>query len=91
MSPHLARQNINYVATLILYTTSACHLCEQAKSLIYTVIDSSPVSLVEIDIAEDRELFQRYGMRIPVVQHEQTQREYSWPFDREQIKQLIDD
>ncbi len=68
--------------TLLLYTTSGCHLCEQAEALLQCA-----GALVEmVEIADDEALLERYGMRIPVLRHRETDRELGWPFDAAMIQ-----
>lgn len=74
--------------TLILYTTSGCHLCEQAKDIIWPLIGSTQWQLLEVDIAETDELVERYGLRIPVVATQKA--ELGWPFDGAQLARLLD-
>lgn len=51
---------------LRLYTTLGCHLCEQLEAfLLALVVDE--VQLEKIEISEDDDLVERYGMRIPVL------------------------
>ena len=53
---------------LVLYGTTACHLCEVAEALLEqhcTEVD--PISYTKIDISASDELFHRYGIRIPVL------------------------
>ena len=72
---------------LLLYTTSHCHLCEQAQQIIYHAFGEV---VREIDIITDDALLERYGIRIPVL-HEQTSgNELDWPFDHEQVVQFVD-
>ena len=42
-----------------------------------------------VDIAFDDELFSRYGVTIPVLNYSGS--ELGWPFDREKLKQWLDD
>jgi len=70
-----------YNATLLLYSTSGCHLCDQAKTLIEHVVLPQQFTLKIIDIANDDTLFEKYGIRIPVIKFEHSQQELSWPFD----------
>jgi len=77
------------VSNLILYTTEACHLCEQAKTLIYSIIEGTPLTLVEVDIAEDDVLLKQYGVHIPVLENPDNQQCCYWPFDGAQVKSLI--
>ena len=66
---------------LILYTTLGCHLCEHAEA----ILDAMGCEYEMIDIADDLELMERYGVRIPVVRDQQG-RELGWPFDRTQLR-----
>ena len=75
-------------ATLTLYSTDACHLCEQALELL------EPWSHMgwgvrEVDIAESDELFQRYGLTIPVLRSEDTGTELNWPFDNSALSDFL--
>lgn len=62
---------------LVLYGTTHCHLCEQAETLLQSV----GVEAEHIDIAGDDALFEKYGVRIPVVKREDTGAELGWPFE----------
>ncbi len=70
---------------LILYSTQACHLCEQAYQLAEQVGVSHLVT--NVDIAFDDELFSRYGVTIPVLAYQQ--HELFWPFDLQQLQQWL--
>ncbi|WP_439134157.1 glutaredoxin family protein [Pseudomaricurvus sp.] len=75
--------------TLYLYTTLGCHLCEDAKVLAWPVLEHFDCRLQEIEIANDDELVERYGIRIPVVRFEGSEQELGWPFTQEQLAQLF--
>jgi len=79
---------MNHILTL--YTGSHCHLCDQAKSLIYPVLQEAGWILKEVNIDDDDDLKQRYGIRIPVMAVPDG-REKGWPFTQGQVKQLIVD
>tara|TARA_R110002110_G_scaffold66978_1_gene183111 strand:+ start:211147 stop:211389 length:243 start_codon:yes stop_codon:yes gene_type:complete len=65
---------------LTLYSTSACHLCELALAILeHQQSESRELYFEVIDISEDDALFERYGLRIPVVRDPQG-REIEWPF-----------
>ncbi|MFK8019432.1 MAG: glutaredoxin family protein [Pseudomonadales bacterium] len=73
---------------LILFSTSACHLCEQA----YAVIESyseHPIELRVVDIADDDALIEQYGVRIPVVMLEDSEHDLGWPFDLAQLARYL--
>ncbi len=76
--------------TFRLYGTSACHLCEMAQELIATQRLSDDGFDVEVvDISESEVLFERYGLRIPVLQHPD-ERELNWPFAVPQLRDFLD-
>jgi glutaredoxin len=54
---------------LTIYTRSGCHLCEEMKTLVERVVRDTRVAaeLQEIDIANDPDLEERYGLEIPVL------------------------
>lgn len=64
----------------MLYSTSACHLCEQALALLRPHLGDS-LSVQELDISESGELFERYGVLIPVLRRTDSGAELHWPFD----------
>ena len=58
-----------------LYGTACCHLCDEAE----VVLKLTGVHAVQIDIAEDDSLLEKYGTRIPVLRYAGA--ELVWPFD----------
>ena len=73
---------------LVIYTGDKCHLCEQAKALLVTVLEQSGLDLKEVDIDSDETLKERYGLRIPVLLLPNGQ-EKGWPFTAAQIMRLL--
>lgn len=64
----------------ILYGTSACHLCEQAETVLANVLAvHADWRIALVDIAERDDWIAQYGTRIPVFA--EGQRELDWPFD----------
>ncbi|HYE36297.1 glutaredoxin family protein [Methylocaldum sp.] len=78
---------------LILYGTYGCHLCEDAEILLSEAVRTRHLQIpVEIvDIAENRELEDRYGVRIPVVLDPVSGVELGWPFDAERLSEFLQD
>ncbi len=74
----------------ILLSTSACHLCDQAKAAILPVIAQYDIRLTEVDIASDDRLIDLYGTRIPVIKNHKDV-ELDWPFTQAQLLKLISD
>ncbi len=65
------------MTALLLYGTSCCHLCEQAEAVLYEL----GIAAEHVDIAEDDELLEKYGVRIPVLRRADSGAELGWPFD----------
>lgn len=61
---------------LTLYGTTACHLCELAEAM----LNRCGAEFRQVDISESDELFERYGVTIPVLRREDGA-ELNWPFD----------
>ena len=72
-----------------LYTGPNCHLCEQAKAVLYPLLTGRGLCLVEVNIQTDAELQEKYGVRIPVVALASGE-EKGWPFTAAQIGRLLD-
>nr|BFD43472.1 glutaredoxin family protein [Pseudomonas sp. FFPRI_1] len=67
-----------------LFGTLGCHLCELAEAELMPLVEHG--LMVElVDIAESQELFDAYGLRIPVLRRVDTGLELNWPFDAEQV------
>lgn len=75
---------------LYLYSTQGCHLCEEAYQLLKQAGVEDQVK--KIDIAFDDQLFECYGMRIPVVkscrpdENHQYDDELGWPFQLNELQ-----
>ncbi|MBC3767508.1 glutaredoxin family protein [Neptunicella marina] len=72
---------------IILYSTSGCHLCEQAAELLNQT--QPKVKWQTVDIAFDDDLFGRYGIRIPVIFRQDNQQELGWPFDAALLTEFL--
>jgi len=71
---------------LQLLGTSGCHLCELAETLLGHCLDLSQVEVELIDIADTDELVALYGVKIPVLRCQQSQKILCWPFDTLAVK-----
>ncbi|MEX2469374.1 MAG: glutaredoxin family protein [Pseudohongiellaceae bacterium] len=71
------------------YTTAGCHLCEEAERLLIELVAQHPVTVEVIDIAADEGLAEEYGIRIPVVRHQESGREAGWPFSYGDLVRLL--
>lgn len=74
---------------IILYTTSGCHLCEQAKALLEPLVTSRRLWLKEVEIADSDELLAHYGVRIPVIAMGGAGAELNWPFDSQELEDFV--
>jgi hypothetical protein len=74
---------------LNLYSTSHCHLCEQAEALLTNLSEVYDIHWQVIEISENHELLENYGQRIPVIKRLNNNIEINWPFTATEIAQLI--
>jgi glutaredoxin len=72
--------------TYILYGTEFCHLCDEAKA----ILRETGIEADHIDIAENDDLLEKYGMRIPVLRSKDTGAEIGWPFDVAAISRFLE-
>ncbi len=63
---------------LILLSTDHCALCDEALGLLLSMPELAGVSLRVVDVAEEEELMETYGQRLPVLCC--AGRELAWPF-----------
>ena len=71
----------------VFYTTQGCHLCEQAWEI---VIDQGLVSsITQVEIIHKEADVARYGIRIPVIKNNETDKEIGWPFDGAELANFI--
>jgi len=77
------------MSQLILYTTSHCHLCEQAEALLLSLKHAYSLDWQAIEIADDDELMTKYGTTIPVIKISNSNAELNWPFTKEAIINFI--
>jgi hypothetical protein len=52
---------------VLLYTRPGCHLCDDAADLIEQLAQRIPITLTEVNILGDIDLYERYKHSIPVV------------------------
>ncbi len=77
------------MAKFLLYSTSACHLCEVAEAMLHAWQRAGgQVDYQVVDIADSDELFERYGVRIPVLRHPDG-RELNWPFGEDELASFL--
>ena len=74
---------------LKLYSTSYCHLCEQAEDMLISLVKQHPITWQTIEIIDDEVLLGLYGNSIPVLKRVDTNQELAWPFTKREIERLI--
>lgn len=74
---------------LILYSTSNCHLCDEARTILNQFLQTHDYTFQIVEIADDDALIHQYGFRIPVIQCQITGKEIGWPFDINDLKRLL--
>ncbi|MEH6570861.1 MAG: glutaredoxin family protein [Halioglobus sp.] len=80
---------MNLTESYILYGTTACHLCELAELLLLSLDEGGNCPpFVKVDIAESDELFERYGVRIPVLRNPDGS-ELNWPFTAQELSLFL--
>jgi len=76
-------------ASYTLFGTTACHLCEVAEEMLVSLCEANPdIVFQKVDISDSDALFERYGIRIPVLRDEQG-RELGWPFTAAQLDAFV--
>ena len=74
---------------LNLYSTTYCHLCEEAESLLNLLLKQYEFTYTIIEIIEDIDLLTLYEIKIPVLKRLDNQTEICWPFTMNDIKNLL--
>jgi len=74
---------------LVLYTTSHCHLCEQAEAMLIGLKSQYAINWQPLEISDDDDLTKKYGIRIPVIARMDNQAELNWPFTENDIVMFI--
>jgi len=52
---------------VFLYSRPGCHLCDDAAELLERLAQRIPMTITEVNILGDIDLYERYKHRIPVV------------------------
>jgi Glutaredoxin-like domain (DUF836) len=77
------------VKKFVLFGTSACHLCEVAEGMLHEALRASgDLEMEKVDISDSDELFERYGILIPVIAHPDG-RELRWPFQEDELLRFL--
>lgn len=60
-----------------LYGNPFCHLCAAAEAILHR----AGITAIKIDVTENQDQFEKYSLRIPVLQRVDNDAEIDWPFD----------
>ncbi len=79
--------------SITLLGTAHCHLCEEAECVLQTVLNSEAFNQrnivpQKVDVMDDENLYEQYGIKIPVVLLTLKQDlvvELYWPFDTKDL------
>jgi len=64
-------------------------LCEQAEALLVNISKIYDINWQIVEIAEDSELIENYGLRIPVIKRMDNNTEINWPFSTVDVERFI--
>ena len=74
----------------ILYSSEGCHLCEEALVVCLPYITAEQLKIV--DIVDDDNLVEQYGVHIPVLekveQDSNLKTQLFWPFTQAQVEKF---
>jgi hypothetical protein len=73
---------------LKLYSTSCCHLCEQATEILNR-LTAYNFSCEQTEICDSEALLAEYGTKIPVLHNCISGQELNWPFTENEVIELI--
>lgn len=68
-----------------LYGNPFCHLCKEAEAILHR----AGITAIKIDITENQNLFEKYSLRIPVLQRIDNDTELDWPFDAAAVSHFL--
>ena len=69
-----------------LYGTEGCHLCELALEICINGLGKD--SFTEVDIIDDKNLVELYGIHIPVLENTKTGTKLYWPFSEQDLDKI---
>lgn len=95
-SRYLCHEQMQSIS-ITLISTSHCHLCEDAELILQIILSNNvfkhqQILQNKVDVIDDENLYQNYGMKIPVVQLKQNEvllGELCWPFDTIALNQFL--
>ena len=64
-------------------------MCEDAKRILWPILERHGLRLKEIEIADSDRLIEHYGERIPVIRLENSEAELGWPFGHDTVENYL--
>lgn len=77
------------MTVLKLYSTLGCHLCENAKHVLWPLLSELGLRLEEVDIADNDDLQTQYAIRIPVIRLAHAVEDLGWPFSDDSVRAYL--
>jgi len=77
------------MSRLVLFTTDCCHLCDQAVSIVDPIAMKLKVVIEVVEITDNAEWLDKYGLTIPVLSDIQAGKDLKWPFDAMDVESLL--
>ena len=68
------------------YTKYGCSLCDEGLSILRRFPE---IDIRIVDVEEDIEKYHSYLLRIPVITYDDGNKEIAWPFDEEDIGNIV--
>jgi glutaredoxin-related protein len=68
-----------------LYGNPFCHHCAEAEAILHR----AGITAIKIDVTENQDLFEKYSLRIPVLQRIDDNAELDWPFDSAAVSRFL--
>jgi hypothetical protein len=73
---------------VILYTGPGCKLCNDAELLLFQA-GLSHSQFKKMEVTSSLDLKKRYGLKIPVLQRQDSGLELFWPFEIEELVNFL--
>ena len=74
--------------SVVLYTRSGCHLCDEAREVVRRVTAEQGTSFAEVDVDTDDELRRAYSDQVPVVMVDGKQHDF-WRVDEQRLRAAL--
>jgi hypothetical protein len=76
--------------TLLLHSTTGCHLCDRAEKLLASMPELHRYTVTVVDVVDNPEAFTRHAEHIPVLEIAGASAVLRWPFNADQVLDWLD-